>query len=283
MELDLYYYFYMVCKFKSFSRAAKKLFVTQPAVSYAIKKLEIKSGKILFLKQTKKIVLTEEGEELYFSIKKNIENLENVENKLCFNTHEDVMIRIGIPTQFAKAILLEKIKDYNNTYKNIKFSVFCGNSNYLVQLLKNDDIDVLIDCDPLDLSGLENINKEIISIQKYTVVANEKYKYDFLSLEELLKKDMVVPGELSNCVSRIKRYFIDQGYEFKPRYYFSTTDLVEDFVEMTDNLGIMLECEIKNKKLKQISTDVELPTYTVYKIWKNNLNPKVQNFISFLN
>lgn len=282
MELDLYYYFYMVCKHKSFSLAAKKLFVTQPAVSYAIKKLESKLNKTLFLKQTKKFVLTEDGEELYFSIKKNIENIENIEKDLFFNNNKDITIKIGIPTQFARAILLDKIKSYSQNNKNIKFSVFSGNSAYLLQLLKNNGIDILIDCDPLDLSEFENINKEVISTQRYAIVANEKYNKNFLSLEELLKKDVVVPGERSNIVSRLKDYFIDQGYEFKPKYYFGATDLVEDFVTLTNNIGIMLECEIKNKNLKQISTDIELPTYTVHKIWKNSINDDAKNFLDYL-
>ena len=65
METNGYYYFYELCKNGGFSAAAKALYVTQPAVSYAISKLEQQLGVKLIEKGAKKLILTEYGEDLY--------------------------------------------------------------------------------------------------------------------------------------------------------------------------------------------------------------------------
>ena len=282
MELDLYYYFYVVCKCKSFSLAAKKLYVTQPAMSYAIKKLEGKLNKELILKKTKKFILTTHGEELYFSIKNNIENIEKIERDFYLKEAQEVVIKIGIPTQFAKVILLSKINEFTKQHKNIRFSIFSGPSKYLMQLLKNDEIELLIDCDPLDLSEIPDLNKEIVSEQKYIIIANKKFPKNFLSMEELLKNDVVVLGENSNCVNRIRDFFFENSYEFKPKHYFTTTDLIEDYVSISNSVGIVLEQETTQANIKKIDTNIELPTYTVYKVWKNTANNVVKAFLNNL-
>ena len=60
IDFDLYKLFYVVANEKSFSRAAEKLFITQPAVTQGIKKLEEQIGGKLFFRQNTGIKLTEE-------------------------------------------------------------------------------------------------------------------------------------------------------------------------------------------------------------------------------
>ena len=103
-----------------------------------------------------------------------------------------------------------------------------------------------------------------------------------MSIEELLRCDVVVPGENSNCVKQIKHFFNQNGYEFSPKYYFTTTDLIEKFVTMSNCVGIVLEKEISRADVKLVATDLELPSYTVYKIWKDNAGDMVKAFLSLL-
>ena len=64
-KLDLYRVFYQVGKSKSFSKASKELFMTQPAVSQAIMHLEEELGIRLFNRTPKGVSLTNEGKVLY--------------------------------------------------------------------------------------------------------------------------------------------------------------------------------------------------------------------------
>ena len=79
--------FLMVVEKKSFSKAAKALFLTQPAVSFQIQMLEEQYGTRLFDRVSRNIILTEAGELLYkyatemsdmqFSLEKDMQELNN--------------------------------------------------------------------------------------------------------------------------------------------------------------------------------------------------------------
>ena len=65
INYELYKVFYYVARTLSFSEASKQLFISQSAVSQSIKVLEKKLGQSLFVRSTKKVRLTPEGEILF--------------------------------------------------------------------------------------------------------------------------------------------------------------------------------------------------------------------------
>ena len=64
ISLELYKVFYYVASSLSFSEASKQLYISQSAVSQSIKTLEKKLGRTLFIRNTKRVLLTAEGEML---------------------------------------------------------------------------------------------------------------------------------------------------------------------------------------------------------------------------
>lgn len=65
VKLDIYRIFVEVAKWKSFSKAAKNLYITQPAVSQSIHQLEKELGTRLFTRTPRGVVLTNEGHILF--------------------------------------------------------------------------------------------------------------------------------------------------------------------------------------------------------------------------
>ena len=63
--LNLFKIFYYVAKYKSFTKAAECLFITQPAISQSVKKLEEQLNVELFKRKNKGVELTEAGEVVY--------------------------------------------------------------------------------------------------------------------------------------------------------------------------------------------------------------------------
>jgi LysR family transcriptional regulator, transcriptional activator of the cysJI operon len=82
MELNQLRVFYHVAKFKSFSLAAEALFVTRPAVSISVKRLEDHYGLRLFERAGKKIVLTNAGEILFAYAEKVVNLVKEADNRL---------------------------------------------------------------------------------------------------------------------------------------------------------------------------------------------------------
>ena len=73
VNYELYKVFYYVAKNKNLSKAANDLFISQPAVSQALKKLEEELGIKLFYRTKTGMNLTEDGEVLFNYLKKPIE------------------------------------------------------------------------------------------------------------------------------------------------------------------------------------------------------------------
>ena len=65
INYELYKVFYYVAKTLSFSEASKLLFISQSAVSQSVKSLETKLNQNLFIRSTKRVKLTPEGEVLF--------------------------------------------------------------------------------------------------------------------------------------------------------------------------------------------------------------------------
>ena len=80
-NLEYYRVFYYVVKFNSITLAAEELFISQPAVSQAIKHLENSLGGSLFLRTPKGVRLTPEGELLYLYVSQGYEYLIQGESK----------------------------------------------------------------------------------------------------------------------------------------------------------------------------------------------------------
>ena len=81
IDFELYRIFYVVANNKNISKAAKELYITQPAISKALKKLEEQLGGKLFVRNPRGVTLTEEGKEFYKYIKQAMDSFSSAENK----------------------------------------------------------------------------------------------------------------------------------------------------------------------------------------------------------
>ena len=82
INYELYKVFYHVARTLSFSEASRELFISQSAVSQSIKVLEKKLGQPLFIRSTKKVRLTLEGEILLKHVEPAMNLLRRGENQL---------------------------------------------------------------------------------------------------------------------------------------------------------------------------------------------------------
>lgn len=75
INLNLYRVFYYVAKEKSITKASKKLFISQPAISKSLKKLEDELNTVLFTRNLNGVELTDQGKILYFYVDKAYKNI----------------------------------------------------------------------------------------------------------------------------------------------------------------------------------------------------------------
>ena len=90
-------YFSAVCRYHSITQAAQKLYVTQPAISNAIRELEKEFSISLFSRTKNHMVLTKEGEEFYQKASVLLNNIHETTSELYDLGKQITPIRIGIP------------------------------------------------------------------------------------------------------------------------------------------------------------------------------------------
>lgn len=146
-NLNNYVIFHTVAKAGNISKAANQLYISQPAISKSISKLEAELGTALFARSSKGVTLTEEGQVLYEYVERAFDSLNMGEENL--KNYKELgigHIRIGVSTSLCKHILLDYLKDFIKENPNIKFSIDCHSTLNTIKLLKNDDIDIGLIC-----------------------------------------------------------------------------------------------------------------------------------------
>ena len=132
---------------KSFSGAAKELYISQPAVSLAIMNLEKELGSRLFIRSPRGVTLTYEGQLLYEYIESAINLVNMGETKLTeLHNLEFGELRIGVGDTISKYFLLPHLVQFHKMYPNINLRVINRTTPDLCTLVKSGEIDCHVTC-----------------------------------------------------------------------------------------------------------------------------------------
>ncbi|MDU2122720.1 MAG: LysR family transcriptional regulator [Clostridium celatum] len=241
-KLDLYKVFCQVAKSKSFSKAAKELYMTQPAVSQAIMQLEGELDIRLFNRTPKGVSLTNEGGILFEYINSAI-NLINVgEGKILeFKDLTVGELKIGVGDTISKYFLLTYLEDFHNRYPNLKFKIINGTTLELCNLIKSGEINIAI-CnlpiyDPsLEVRPCKEIKDIFVCGEKYKNLSKEK-----ISLGEIVKHPLIFLEPNSNSRKYVEKFMLSKGIKISPEFELGSFDLLLEFARI--NLGIA--CVVK--------------------------------------
>jgi len=145
-NLKQLYYFYETVRNESISNAAKKLFISQPAISMQIKKLENCCGiQLIEKKNSKKIQPTPEGRKLYDYLDKIFRLMDKAEIELKKMADEaQTHICIGTTPTYGKFILPYIFENYASLWPQCHIKVTSESSISLLERLKQNKLDVII-------------------------------------------------------------------------------------------------------------------------------------------
>ncbi len=181
-------YVYEVYKAKSFSVAAKKNFISQPALSAIVKKVEKSLGVTLFDRSTLPISLTDAGK-IYISA---IEEIRSTKKKMLEELADVNELKTGTLTvsgeNFVSSFIMpEIIMKFSELYKGVKIELVESNSPDLRKRLLDEGIDLLIahdfdkklySCEPL-------FNEMILLAVPNAFMINKKLSEFSLTLDDL--------------------------------------------------------------------------------------------------
>lgn len=237
IKLDLYKIFCEVAKCGSFSKAAKSLYMTQPAISQAIMQLESNLEVRLFTRTPRGVVLTNEGEILFEYVNSGI-NLIDVGEKKVMESKNLMAgeLRIGVGDTISRYFLLPFLEEFHSNYPNIKLKIINRTTLELCDLLKSGEIDIAICNLPIKDSSLEII--KLIDIQDI-FVCGEKYKDKIsipLNFNELAEFPLILLEPKTNSRRYVEKYILSKGVKIEPEIELGSHDLLLEFAKI--NLGI---------------------------------------------
>ena len=239
INYELYKVFYHVAATLSFSEASKQLFISQSAVSQSIKVLEKKLNQTLFIRSTKKVQLTPEGEILLKHIEPAINLIQKGENQLLeANTLNGGQLRIGASDTICRYYLIPYLGQFHKQYPNVHIKVTNQTSIERARLLENGQVDFIITNYPN--SGLSNAqNIRVINEFRDVFVANRQYfplEGQKVSLEKLQTYPILMLDRKSTTSESLHHIFQKHQLDLVPEIEISSNDLLIDLARI--GLGI---------------------------------------------
>ena len=241
INTELYKIFYYVATYKNISKTADMLYISQPAISKSIKKLESLSKCILFKRSSKGVSLTSEGEILFEYVKeafKNIENGEKIIEKM--NNLEEGFVKIGISNTLCKYYFLPHLERFHTDYPNIKIQIINSPSPKTYLLLDEGKIDFGIISIPK--GKLEYKYIELMSVHDIFVSSKRhKENEESMSLSELSKLPLMLLEKDNQTRIYIDEFLSDNKVFVNPEIQIGSMDFLIEFAK----IGIGIACVIK--------------------------------------
>lgn len=239
VNYELYKVFYYVATLLSFSEASHKLFISQSAVSQSVKLLEKKLDCTLFVRSTKKVKLTPEGEILLRYIEPAMNMIKRGETHLVeADSLNGGQLRIGASDTICRYYLIPYLNQFHKEHPNVHINVTNQTSIRCVEFLNNGQVDVIVVNYPNSVLMNENRYKIVKEFQD-VFVAGEKYselKGRAVSLKELQEYPLLMLDRKSTTSEYLNMIFQRHQLELIPAIEISSNDLLLDLARI--GLGI---------------------------------------------
>lgn len=259
ISLDLYKIFCTVVKTGNMSAAAKELYISQPAVSMAIRQLEDKLGKPLLHRSSKGIKVTSEGGVLFEYLSQALGLIETAEKKYMELVNLDSgEIKIGASDTILSRYLTPYIENFFSLYPNINIKITNSTSHATITLLKSGQVDIGFVNMPL---AEEENSLEIfpcLQIQD-CIVAGPKFAHlakGDVQVSELCKYPLLMLESDSNSRRFVDEYAEGHGVKLNPMMELGSNDLLVQFALINFGLAFVsyefVKEQIDNKTLFRI-------------------------------
>ena len=247
MELRQLRYFVRIVELNSFSKAAKDLFIAQPALSNQISNLEKELNTQLLSRSVRGVAPTEAGKTLYAHAQAIIRQIEHLKHEVVNQSiNPRGVVSIGIPTSVSNVLASSLITAARSTYPEIKLKIVESLSGHLEELVSTGRIEMsLLFDNPYKTSkqNEKNINYNLIRVPileeelylQTTQILTIKSQQKKISMAKAAKLNFVLPGESNSTRQLIDHAFKKAGLELKVITELDSLSTIQSVVE--DGLG----------------------------------------------
>lgn len=289
INYELYKVFYYVATTLSFSEASKQLFISQSAVSQAIKALEKKLDQTLFIRSTKRVQLTPEGEILLRHVEPAMNLIKRGESQLVDAASSGGQIRIGASDTICRYFLVPYLKRFHEEFPNAHIKVTNETSLKCVELLETGQVDLIVINYPnSNLSNLYSLKK--IANFHDVFVANNSFselKDRKISLRELLDYPIIMLEKQSTTSEFLHNLFQQRQLDLVPEIELSSNDLLLDLAKIGLGIAFLPDYCVQNKTddLFFVEIEEQLPSRQLAIAHNNHIpvSKVTQEFLNYFN
>ncbi|MEG0961732.1 MAG: LysR family transcriptional regulator [Lachnospiraceae bacterium] len=288
--LSSYRIFYAVANTGNISKAAKELYISQPAISKSIQKLEDNIGVKLFDRSSRGVTLTLEGELLYTHVKAAFETLALGEDKIRRSMELGIgHLTIGVSSTLCKYILLPYLKDFIKKYPHINISISCQSTHQTLTLLEEGKLDVGLIGKPshlrtIDFYCLRNIEDIFVATRDYLY----NLKVRGVEKNQILQNSTLMLLNKENMTRQyIDDYFQNNHIEIQDTIEVSNMDLLIEMSKISLGIGCVIRDfvtqELKNGSLLEIPLDIPIHKREIGFAYNKDvkLSHSLEHFIAF--
>ena len=268
IKLDHYYIFNEVAKTQNFTKAAKLLFISQPAVSQSMSQLESDLGTRLFTRTSKGVRLTSEGKLLYEYTNVGLNLIKNGEERLADSKNLLIgQLKIGVGDTISRYYLIDYLEKFNSIYPKIKLRIINKTTLELVEMIKSGEIDLGVCNLPisdksLQITPIENIQDIFVASDKFIELKNKT-----ISFKDLEDYPLIMLDKRSRTRQYVESFLIEKAVNIEPEIELGSHDLLLEFAK----IGLGISCVVKEYSYEQIEKNELFQVKTKEEIPKRNI------------
>ena len=289
VKLELYRIFQTVAETGSISGAAEKLYLTQSALSQAIKQLESQLQVRLFSRTSRGVRLTTEGQLLYDYVRQAMGLLQSGEEKLALSRSLLLgQLSIGANDTITRTYLLPRLEAFHKAYPAIRLKILNGTSQMVLDMLSEGQVDVAFASQP---ARPQNFSIHPCFAMHTIFVASSQYPCSFektYSLPEIAALPLILLDKRASSRNYVEQLFLTHGISLQPEIELASHDLLISLAQI--GLGVACITEeyagpaLAHGEIRPLLLETPLPPRTMYLCTLQGVTPTVaaQRFVSFI-
>ncbi len=258
--------FLTVCRYMNYTKASEELHITQPAVSQQIRGLEEYYHTKLFVQEGRKLLLTRAGEILYHASIALCQNDRMLKEELLHSEQKEGPLDFGATLTVGEYLMADRIETYLERHPFSKVRMVEGNTEKLLQQLKNDEIDFAIVEGNFKKSEFEF---ETFSRERYIPVMHMDYqcKNEIQRFSDLLDECLITREEGSGTRDILEKYMEAKNlsvFDFDRTVEIGGIQAIKTLVKRKIGITFVYEAAVKEEILSGEFVEIRLKDFVAF-------------------
>lgn len=267
----------------SISKAAERMFLSQPSVSLQIQALERELGVILFERNGPSLKLTPEGQTLYDLAQPLVDGMDNLYESFVdrYSNVDTGSLAVAAGPSIINYVIKDPIKEFSQDYPNVKLCISNMTWEESLRAVLNDEVDLAVTAEPEKKEGV--VYQQLFSFKTVLILprVHPLASADKITLEDVAKYPFVLPQNHKMT----EHVFKQNKLALKLKVEVGGLDLVKRFVESGIGLSIVSSICLEstdNIVVREFSDYFPSRDYGILLRKGRFLSPQVKSFISIL-